>query len=128
MGGRYVVCVVTAHALLIIWGYAVQAHTGVLTESAALVTQYPDVLFRSDGRPVRRLRGDRARLAHHLGLRRPGAYRRADRVGGACHPVPGRADGDRGRLLAARRRHRLDARGPSPAALRDLVLPAPVHL
>lgn len=45
MGGRYVVCVVTAHPLLIIWGYAVQAHTGVLTESAALVTQYPDVLM-----------------------------------------------------------------------------------
>ncbi len=45
MGGRYVVCVVTAHALLIIWGYAVQAHTGVVSESATLVTQYPDVLM-----------------------------------------------------------------------------------
>jgi predicted ferric reductase len=45
MGGRYVVCVVTAHALLIIWGYAVQAHTSVVGETATLLTQYPDVLM-----------------------------------------------------------------------------------
>lgn len=45
MGGRYVVSLVCAHALLIIWGYAVQAHTGVVSESAALLTEYPDVLM-----------------------------------------------------------------------------------
>jgi predicted ferric reductase len=45
MGGRYVVSLVVAHGLLIVWGYAVQAHTGVVSESATLLTQYPDVLM-----------------------------------------------------------------------------------
>ncbi len=45
MGGRYVVSLVVAHALLIIWGYAVTAHANVLSESATLLTQYPDVLM-----------------------------------------------------------------------------------
>jgi predicted ferric reductase len=45
MGGRYVVSLVVAHGLLIIWGYAVQAHTGVVSETSALLTQYPDVLM-----------------------------------------------------------------------------------
>jgi predicted ferric reductase len=47
MGGRYVVSLVVAHALLITWGYAVQAHTGVLSQTATLLTQYPDVLMAS---------------------------------------------------------------------------------
>jgi hypothetical protein len=45
MGGRYVVSIIVAHALLIIWGYAVTAHTSVISESATLLTQYPDVLM-----------------------------------------------------------------------------------
>jgi len=45
MGGRYVVSIVVAHGLLIIWGYAVTAHTNVINESGALLTQYPDVLM-----------------------------------------------------------------------------------
>jgi predicted ferric reductase len=45
MGGRYVVSLVVAHGLLIVWGYAVQAHTGVVSESATLLAQYPDVLM-----------------------------------------------------------------------------------
>src|SRR5580698_10631920 len=49
MGGRYVVCVVWAHALLIVWGYAVEAHTSVTGETAALLTQYPDVLMATVG-------------------------------------------------------------------------------
>ena len=80
------------------------------------------------GRPVRRQPGGRARPAHRVGLRGHGAHRRGERVGHAAHPVPGRADGDRGRLPAARRRHRLDARRPAAGPLRDVVLPAPVHL
>lgn len=44
-GGRYVICLVVAHALLIIWGYAVTAHTGVVTESGTLLSSYPDVLM-----------------------------------------------------------------------------------
>jgi ferredoxin-NADP reductase len=45
MGGRYVVGLVSGHALLIIWGYAVTAHTGVISETGTLLTSYPDVLM-----------------------------------------------------------------------------------
>src|SRR6185437_17015633 len=45
MGGRYTVCLSVAHTLLIIWGYAVTAHTNVASETASLVTTYPDVLM-----------------------------------------------------------------------------------
>jgi predicted ferric reductase len=45
MGGRYVVSIIVAHGLLIVWGYAVTAHTSVVSESATLLTQYPDVLM-----------------------------------------------------------------------------------
>src|SRR3954468_18558338 len=43
-GGRYTVCLVVAHGLLIIWGYAVTAHTNVVSQTATLLTSYPDVL------------------------------------------------------------------------------------
>jgi predicted ferric reductase len=45
MGGRYVVSIVVAHGLLIVWGYAVTAHVNVVSESGTLLTQYPDVLM-----------------------------------------------------------------------------------
>jgi len=45
MGGRYVVSLVVAHGLLILWGYSVEAHTTVVSETATLLTQYPDVLM-----------------------------------------------------------------------------------
>ena len=45
MGGRYVVSLVVAHALLITWGYAVTAHTDVVTQTKTLLTSYPDVLM-----------------------------------------------------------------------------------
>ena len=44
-GGRYVVSLVVAHALLIIWGYAVTAHTNVVSQTTTLVLTYPDVLM-----------------------------------------------------------------------------------
>jgi predicted ferric reductase len=44
MGGRYVVSLVVAHALLITWGYAVTAHTGVVDQATTLLLSYPDVL------------------------------------------------------------------------------------
>jgi predicted ferric reductase len=43
-GGRYTVGLVVAHGLLIVWGYAVSAHTNVLSQSTTLLTSYPDVL------------------------------------------------------------------------------------
>lgn len=48
-GGRYTVNLIVAHALLIIWGYAVTAHTGVVSQTATLLTSYPDVLMASVG-------------------------------------------------------------------------------
>ena len=45
MGGRYIVSLVVAHGLLIVWGYAVEAHTSLTSETATLLTQYPDVLM-----------------------------------------------------------------------------------
>ena len=48
-GGRYVVSLVVAHALLIIWGYAVTAHTDVVSQTGTLLTSYPDVLMATVG-------------------------------------------------------------------------------
>src|SRR5690242_20830853 len=45
MGGRYVITLVTGHALLIIWGYAVTAHEKVTSETVTLLISYPDVLM-----------------------------------------------------------------------------------
>jgi predicted ferric reductase len=45
MGGRYSVSLVVAHALLIIWGYAVTGHTNVVHQTTTLVLTYPDVLM-----------------------------------------------------------------------------------
>jgi len=44
-GGRYVVGLVVAHALLITWGYAVTAHTTVTHQTWTLLDSYPDVLL-----------------------------------------------------------------------------------
>src|SRR3954469_66759 len=44
-GGRYTVCLVVAHGLLITWGYAVTAHTDVLSQTSTLLMSYPDVLM-----------------------------------------------------------------------------------
>jgi predicted ferric reductase len=48
-GGRYVVCLVVGHALLIIWGFAVTAHTNVVRQTEMLFTGYPDVLMATVG-------------------------------------------------------------------------------
>ena len=45
MGGRYVVNLAIAHTLLVIWGYAVSAHEGLVKQTGQLLTQYPDVLM-----------------------------------------------------------------------------------
>ncbi|MCW2945256.1 MAG: oxidoreductase FAD/NAD(P)-binding domain protein [Actinoallomurus sp.] len=45
MGGRYMVGLLVAHPLLIIWGYAVTAHTGVIHQTTTLLVGYPDVLM-----------------------------------------------------------------------------------
>ena len=45
MGGRYVITLITGHVLFITWGYAVTAHERVTSETATLLTTYPDVLM-----------------------------------------------------------------------------------
>ena len=45
MGGRYTVSLSVAHTLLIIWGYAITAHAGLVGETDTLLTAYPDVLM-----------------------------------------------------------------------------------
>jgi predicted ferric reductase len=45
MGGRYAVGLIVAHALLITWGYAVTAHTSVVSQASTLLLSYPDVLM-----------------------------------------------------------------------------------
>ncbi|MBP2705781.1 ferredoxin reductase family protein [Microbispora sp. RL4-1S] len=44
MGGRYVVGLVLAHALLITWGYSLTDRTGLVDETVTLNLTYPDVL------------------------------------------------------------------------------------
>jgi predicted ferric reductase len=43
-GGRYTVSLVVAHGLLILWGYAVTAHTDVVSQGKTLLLSYPGVL------------------------------------------------------------------------------------
>ncbi len=49
MGGRYTVSLVVAHGTLIIWGYAVQAHTDVVSQTSTLLMSYPNVLMATVG-------------------------------------------------------------------------------
>jgi predicted ferric reductase len=48
-GGRYTVGLVVAHGLLIVWGYAVTAHTNVISQTNTLLMSYPDVLAATVG-------------------------------------------------------------------------------
>lgn len=49
MGGRYMVSLVTAHVLLIIWGYSLTDHTGLVSQTTTLVFHYPDMLKATIG-------------------------------------------------------------------------------
>jgi ferredoxin-NADP reductase/DMSO/TMAO reductase YedYZ heme-binding membrane subunit len=42
--GRYTVCLLVVHVALVLWGYAVQARTGVVGETKTVVLTYPDML------------------------------------------------------------------------------------
>ena len=43
IGGRYTVSLVVCHVLLIVWGYAVTAHTNPVHQTVSLVSSYPDM-------------------------------------------------------------------------------------
>ena len=43
--GRWLIWVITGHVLCIIWGYALSAHADLVSETATLLTTYPDVLM-----------------------------------------------------------------------------------
>jgi predicted ferric reductase len=48
-GGRYLISLLTAHALLLTWGYALTAHAGVLAETKVLLFVVPNVLLATVG-------------------------------------------------------------------------------
>ena len=47
--GEYAICLLIAHALLTIWGYAVTAHEGLIKETTSVVLSYPDMLAATVG-------------------------------------------------------------------------------
>lgn len=49
MGGRYTVSLAVTHVSLIIWGYSLSAHTGLVRQTTTLVLTYPDLLEGSAG-------------------------------------------------------------------------------
>ena len=49
LGGRYVMSVIAAHAVLITWGYALSAHVSLVSETASVLTTQPDVLMATAG-------------------------------------------------------------------------------
>jgi ferredoxin-NADP reductase len=68
--GRWLIWVITGHVLSIIWGYALSAHAGLVSETATLLTTYPDVLmatvayFLLLGVGITSLRAARGRLRY----------------------------------------------------------------
>lgn len=49
MGGRYLLSLLIAHAVLITWGYAITAQTGFLAEASTLLVAVPNVLIATIG-------------------------------------------------------------------------------
>jgi len=47
--GEYAICLLVAHALLTIWGYAITAHAGIISETKSVVLSYPDMLAATVG-------------------------------------------------------------------------------
>jgi predicted ferric reductase len=47
--GEYAVSLLVAHAVLIIWGYALTAHEGLVSETRSVVFSYPDMLAATVG-------------------------------------------------------------------------------
>ncbi len=47
--GEYSICLLVAHAVLTIWGYAVTAHEGLVKETGTVVLTYPDMLAATVG-------------------------------------------------------------------------------
>lgn len=44
MLGRYIVCLLVVHITFVLWGYAVQAHNGVVGEAITVAFTYPDMV------------------------------------------------------------------------------------
>ncbi len=47
--GEYAICLLVAHALLTIWGYAITAHVGIVSETNSVILSYPDMLAATVG-------------------------------------------------------------------------------
>ncbi|WP_341925026.1 ferredoxin reductase family protein [Nocardioides psychrotolerans] len=49
MGGRYLISLLSAHALLLTWGYALTSQTGFLAQTKVMIFVIPDVLLATIG-------------------------------------------------------------------------------
>ncbi|MET7377557.1 ferredoxin reductase family protein [Streptomyces sp. NPDC005526] len=49
MSGRYALCLTIAHVLLTLYGYALQADTGIVAETVSVVTGYPEMIKATAG-------------------------------------------------------------------------------
>ena len=47
--GEYAICLLVAHALLTIWGYAITADVGIVSETNSVILSYPDMLAATVG-------------------------------------------------------------------------------
>ncbi|MEU5307415.1 ferric reductase-like transmembrane domain-containing protein [Streptomyces sp. NPDC021562] len=52
MAGRYTVCLLVAHVVLILTGYAAQDHAGVVREAVDVVLHYPEMLKATAGTAI----------------------------------------------------------------------------
>ncbi|MYX34103.1 MULTISPECIES: ferredoxin reductase family protein [unclassified Streptomyces] len=49
MSGRYALSLVVAHVVLILYGYALQADTGIVAQTVSVVTEYPEMVKATAG-------------------------------------------------------------------------------
>ncbi|MGW7364074.1 ferredoxin reductase family protein [Streptomyces sp. NPDC054841] len=49
MSGRYALSLVVAHIVLILYGYAIQADTGIVAQTVSVVTDYPEMIEATVG-------------------------------------------------------------------------------
>ncbi|MFI1396697.1 ferric reductase-like transmembrane domain-containing protein [Streptomyces sp. NPDC020681] len=49
MSGRYAISLIVAHVVLIVWGYAVQARTGLVEQTVTVVVDFPEMIKAAIG-------------------------------------------------------------------------------
>lgn len=49
MSGRYAICLIVTHVVMIVWGYSVQADTGVVEQTVTVVVDFPEMIKATIG-------------------------------------------------------------------------------